>query len=167
MKTKHFIGKSTSYSMDGGLRLFRIFGIDIKIHFTWWFIFVLLAWGLREGFFPQQFPGFSAPQYWFMGIVAALLLFVSVLLHELSHSLVAQARKIKVESITLFFFGGVAGITREDLEPVSEFLMAIAGPIFSFSMAGLFYLIYAFNGNGYLHAITYYLYQINLIVGVF
>ena len=153
--------------MDGGLRIFRIFGIDIKIHFTWLFIFVLLAWGLREGFFPQQFPGFSAPQYWFMGIVAALLLFVSVLLHELSHSLVAQAQKIKVESITLFFFGGVAGITREDMEPKSEFLMAIAGPLFSLALSGVFYAIYKLTTDGLWHPIVYYLAFINLVLALF
>jgi len=153
--------------MRRGLRIFSIFGIDIRLHYSWWIIFIILVWSLATTFFPSFFPSFTTVEYWIMSIIASLLLFISVLLHELCHSLVAKMRNIKVESITLFFFGGVAGITREDLEPVSEFLMAIAGPIFSFSMAGLFYLIYAFNGNGYLHAITYYLYQINLIVGVF
>lgn len=153
--------------MKKGLRIFSIFGIDIRLHYSWWIIFVILVWSLSTTFFPSFFPSFTTVEYWVMGVIASLLLFVSVLLHELSHSIVARFRKIKVESITLFFFGGVAGITREDLEPASEFLMAIAGPIFSFSMAGIFYLIYTFNGNGYLHAISYYLYQINFIVGAF
>src|SRR3989344_3892890 len=153
--------------MDGGLRIFRIFGIDIKIHFTWWFIFVLLAWGLREGFFPQQFPGFSAPQYWFMGIVAAVLLFVSVLLHELTHSLVAKARKIRVESITLFFFGGVASIPSEDVKPATEFWMALSGPLFSIVFAGILFLVHQLALPVLLKAVTAYLWQINLILGIF
>ncbi len=105
--------------------------------------------------------------YWFMGIVAALLLFVSVLLHELSHSLVARMKKIKVESITLFFFGGVAGIESDDLKPDAEFQMAIAGPLFSLLLGGLFFLIYRLDGNGVVTAITFYLYQLNLILAVF
>ncbi|MDP3989873.1 MAG: site-2 protease family protein [archaeon] len=153
--------------MKKGLKLFTILGIDIRLHYSWWIIFAILTWSLSTAFFPVFFPTYTSIEYWVMGVISSLLLFVSVLLHELSHSIVARFRKIKVESITLFFFGGVAGITREDLEPASEFLMAIAGPIFSFSIAGLFYLIYAFNGNGYLHAISYYLYQINFIVGAF
>ena len=102
-----------------------------------------------------------------MGILAALLLFISVLLHELSHSLVARMKKINVESITLFFFGGVAGIESEDLKPSSEFLMAVAGPLFSLVLAGIFYLIYIFDGNGVITAITFYLWQLNLILALF
>src|SRR3989344_9155610 len=94
-------------------KILRIFGIDIKLHFSWWIILILLTWLLSTSFFPEYLPGETVANYWFMGFMASLLLFVSVLLHELSHSLVAKARKIKVESITLFFFGGVAGITKE------------------------------------------------------
>ncbi len=117
-------------------KIFTIFGIDIKLHFSWWIVVVLLAWILSTSFFPQFFPDQTTKTYWTMGIIASLLLFVSVLLHELSHSLVAKARNIRVESITLFFFGGVAGITKEKMKPSSEFLMAIAGPIFSLLLLG-------------------------------
>ncbi|MEW5896102.1 MAG: site-2 protease family protein [Nanoarchaeota archaeon] len=153
--------------MDGSTKLFKIFGIDVQLHFSWWLIFVLLAWSLSSAFFPQSFPGLSVKMYWLMGIVASLLLFVSVLLHELSHSLVAKARKIKVESITLFFFGGVAGIDDEDMKAGSEFLMAIAGPLFSLFLALVFFLIYKFNGNVFWAAITMYLYQLNFILAIF
>ena len=102
-----------------------------------------------------------------MGVVSVILLFVSVLLHELSHSLVAKIRKIKVDSITLFFFGGVASIDDEDMKASSEFLMSLAGPLFSLLLFGIFYLIYALNGNSFWTAITYYLYQINLILALF
>ncbi|HLC52053.1 MAG TPA: site-2 protease family protein [Candidatus Nanoarchaeia archaeon] len=149
------------------LKVFRIFGIDIKLHYSWYFIFILLVWSLASSFFPHYFPNYSPRTYWLMGILAALLLFISVLLHELSHSLVARMKKINVESITLFFFGGVAGIESEDLKPSSEFLMAVAGPLFSLVLAGIFYLIYIFDGNGVITAITFYLWQLNLILALF
>jgi Zn-dependent protease len=153
--------------MRGATKIFRLFGIDIKLHYSWWFIFILLSWSLASSFFPHFFPDYDVKTYWFMGVIAALLLFISVLLHELSHSLVARAKKIKVESITLFFFGGVAGIDSEDMKPSSEFQMAIAGPLFSLILAGIFYLIYVLNGNGVITAITFYLYQLNLILALF
>lgn len=153
--------------MRGGTKLFKIFGIDVKIHASWWFIFILIAWSLASAYFPQYFPDQTVKTYWFMGIVAAILLFVSVLLHELSHSLVAKAKKIQVESITLFFFGGVAAITKEDMRPSSEFVMAIAGPLFSLLLSGVFYLVYILNGNGIITAISFYLFQLNLILAIF
>ncbi len=102
-----------------------------------------------------------------MGTISVILLFVSVLLHELSHSVVAKIRKIKVDSITLFFFGGVASIDDEDMKASSEFLMSLAGPLFSLLLFGIFYLIHALNGNSFWTAITYYLYHINLILALF
>lgn len=153
--------------MRGATKLFRIFGIDVQLHFSWWFVFAILAWNLSTLFFPQYFPGLDSKTYWIMGIISVFLLFASVLLHELSHSLVAKAKKIKVESITLFFFGGVASIDDEDLKPSAEFLMAVAGPIFSLLLFGIFYAIYFLNGNLFWTAITYYLYQINLILALF
>ena len=159
-------------------KIFSIFGIDIKIHFSWWFIFALLAWSLSSSFFPGicagKFPtfkpacvGITTGMYWFMGITAALLLFVSVLLHELSHSMMARLRKIKVDSITLFFFGGVAGLKDEDMKPTNELLMALAGPFFSLFLAGVFYAIFVFNGNVVVSSIMFYLFQLNLILAIF
>jgi len=153
--------------VNGTTKIFSIFGIDVKLHFSWWIVLALLSWILSTSFFPEYFPGYTIPNYWFMGLTASLLLFVSVLLHELSHSLVAKARNIKVESITLFFFGGVAGITKEDLKPSSEFLMAVAGPFFSLFLSGVFFLIYQLDGNSILTAITFYLYQLNLTLAIF
>ena len=153
--------------MKKSTKLFSIFGIDIKLHYSWWLIFLLLTWSLSTAFFPSLFEGYSEIVYWVMGVAAAILLFVSVLLHELSHSLVAKTQGIGVESITLFFFGGVAAITKEDMKPKSEFLMAIAGPLFSFFFAGVFFLINKLNGNGIVNAITFYLYQLNFILAMF
>jgi len=166
--------------MRGARRILRVFGIDILIHYSWWFVFILLTWTLSASFFPNLCSGeliksVSIPdctnlpkiQYWIMGTVASLLLFVSVLLHELSHSLVARMKKIKVDSITLFFFGGVAGIDQEDMKPSSEFFMAIAGPLFSLFLAAVFYFIFIVNGNGFWTAITFYLYRLNLVLAIF
>src|SRR3989344_2159481 len=123
--------------MENSLKVMRVLGIDIYLHFSWWFVFIILTWSLATGFFPHYYPNLTTQSYWLMGIISAVLLFVSVLLHELSHSLVARFKKIKVNSITLFFFGGVANISKEDMNPKSEFLMAIAGPLFSLVLAGL------------------------------
>ncbi len=153
--------------MRSGTKLFKIFGIDINIHYSWWFIFLLLTWSLSVSFFPHYYPDYTTQQYWFMGILSAVLLFVSVLLHELSHSLVARTKKIKVESITLFFFGGVAGISDENMKPSAEFQMAIAGPLFSLLLAGIFFLIHKSDVNGMSTAITFYLYQLNFILALF
>ena len=153
--------------MRGGTKVMKIFGIDVKLHYSWWFIFILLSWSLSASFFPHFFPDYDTKTYWLMGVISSLLLFVSVLLHELSHSLVAKTKNIKVESITLFFFGGVAGISSEEMKPSSEFQMAIAGPLFSLVLAGIFYLIYINDGNSIVTAITFYLYQLNLILAVF
>jgi Zn-dependent protease/CBS domain-containing protein len=117
--------------MKSSWRLFRIAGIDIGVHYTWLFIFVLISWSLAQGLFPQQHPGWSTSTYWAMGILTALALFISVLLHELSHSLVANARGMKVGSITLFIFGGVSNLEEEPQKPWAEFAMAIVGPLTS------------------------------------
>jgi len=153
--------------MRGSRKIFSVFGIDIKLHYSWWFIFFILAYALSTGFFPHYFENLRTVDYWIMGIVSSLLLFFSVLLHELTHSLVARAKKIEVESITLFFFGGVANLPSEEMKPWTEFWMAISGPIFSFVLAGVFFGIYLLNGNVYLTAITFYLYQLNLILAIF
>ena len=125
--------------MKNSLRLFRISGIEIGIHYTWILIFVLLSWSLAQGFFPQMYPGWDTITYWITGVVAALLLFVSVLIHELAHSLVAQARGMTVTSITLFIFGGVSNLEEEPEKPRIELAMSIVGPLASLALAGIFW----------------------------
>ncbi len=122
--------------MKSSWRLFRIAGIDIGVHYTWLFIFVIISWSLAVGFFPQEW---SAAIRWTLGVVAALGLFVSVLLHELAHSLVAKARGMKVGSITLFIFGGVSNLEDEPEKPRTEFFMAIVGPLTSLVLGGIFW----------------------------
>jgi Zn-dependent protease/CBS domain-containing protein len=122
--------------MRSGFGIGRIFGINIRIDWSWLFIFFLITWNLST-VFGQAHPGWGPVQVWGMAIVAALLFFASVLAHELAHSLVARARGIPVRSITLFLFGGVSDIQREPSSPAAEFLMAIVGPLTSLVLGGL------------------------------
>jgi Zn-dependent protease/predicted transcriptional regulator len=126
---------------QGTLRLGKLAGIDIRVHYTWLFAFVLIAWSLAQGYFPTTETGLGAGTYWILGLISALLLFGSVLIHELGHSLVAGARGLRVESITLFIFGGVSSITSEASNARDEFLVAVVGPLTSLALAGLFWLL--------------------------
>src|SRR5574340_1467117 len=113
--------------MPGSLRIGKIFGIDIYIHFSWIIILVLMTWSLAVGWFPILYHGFSAITDWVLGLMAAILLFVSVLLHELAHSVVARARGLPVKNITLFIFGGFSNIEQEPTSPGVEIQMSIVG----------------------------------------
>lgn len=115
----------------------RILGIPIRVHASWLFVFFFVTWSLATGYLPDMLPGLSEPRYWAMGGVSALLLFGSVLLHELGHSVVALRYRIPIGQITLFIFGGVAQMRKEPPHPRAEFLIAIAGPIVSFLLAGI------------------------------
>ena len=117
--------------MPGSLRIGKIAGIDINIHVSWIIILVLLTVSLATGWFPQLYPGWSTATYWVVGLISALLLFVSVLLHELAHSLVARRRGLPVKNITLFIFGGVSNIEQEPKSPGVEFQVAIVGALTS------------------------------------
>jgi Zn-dependent protease len=123
--------------MPGSLRLGKIFGIEISIHFSWIIILVLMTWSLAVGWFPVIYHGWSAITYWLLGFIATILLFGSVLVHELAHSVVARARGLPVKNITLFVFGGVSNIEKEPESPGVEFQMAVVGPLTSLLIAGL------------------------------
>jgi len=120
-----------------GFRIGRILGIPIYLHGTWIFIFVLIT-TLLAAQFAQEHPQWSQTQHWAAALATSLLFFASVLFHELSHSMIARIYKIRVASITLFFFGGVARITREPAKPIQEFNIAVAGPLSSFFLAAVF-----------------------------
>ena len=121
-----------------GLKIGRILGIPIYLHASWVIIFFLITFSLAMQF-TQEHPRWSATQHWTIGIVTSLLFFASVLFHELAHSVVAQYYKIQVVSITLFIFGGVARIGREPSKAIQEFNIAVAGPLASFFLYGVFY----------------------------
>ena len=114
--------------MRTGWRIGRIFGIDINIDSSWIVIFVLFSWSMAGGYFPRQYPHWTRALAWAMGVLTSLLVFASVLVHELAHSLVAIRQGEKVRSITLFLLGGVAQISEEPKAPLQEFRMAAVGP---------------------------------------
>jgi Zn-dependent protease/CBS domain-containing protein len=144
------------------ISLGRIFGIPIGLDYSWFLIFALLTWSLATGYYPAEFKNWPLVQYWIVGAATVILMFVSVLLHELGHSVVAMRYKIPVRSITLFIFGGVAQIGAEPPSAISEFWIAIAGPITSFALAILFSLLQPLAGAlGPLLAIARYLAYIN------
>ena len=119
----------------------RILGIPIGLDYSWFVIFGLLTWMLAGSYYPAEFKNWPPLMYWLVGAATALMLFVSVLLHELGHSVVALRYNIPVRSITLFLFGGVAQIGAEPPSAVAEFLIAIAGPLVSLTLAAVFYAV--------------------------
>ena len=146
----------------------KILGIPIGLDYSWFLIFVLLTWSLATGYYPVEFKYWSPPLYWFMGAVTAIMLFVSVLIHELGHSVVALQYKIPVRSITLLIFGGVAQIGAEPPNAMAEFLIAIAGPVVSFTLAIFFYALASIvTGIQPLFGLAKYLAYINLAVAAF
>ena len=112
-------------------RIGRALGIPIHVHASWFLVFFFVTWSMATGYLPETLPGLSSPRYWGMGGIAALLLFLSVLLHELGHSYVALRYQIPIKQITLFIFGGMAHMGKEPPSPRAEFLIAMAGPIVS------------------------------------
>jgi Zn-dependent protease len=152
----------------GSISLGKIFGIPLKIDYSWFLILILFTWTFATGYYPAEFKNWSTAEYWIVGGVTALMLFVSVLLHELGHSFVALRYKIPVRSITLFIFGGVSQISAEPVSAISEFWITIVGPIVSFVLAGVFYfLTFVFTPIVPLLAIVKYLAYINVILGLF
>ncbi len=123
-----------------GSRIGKILGIPIYLHSTWVFIFAAITWIIASQF-KQQHPLWTNTQHWTVGVLTSLLFFASVLFHELSHSVVAQHYKIRVVSITLFLFGGLARIEREPSKAIQEFNIAIAGPLASGFLSGGFYAL--------------------------
>ena len=155
--------------MPGSLRIGKFAGIDIYIHVSWIIILVLLTVSLAIGWFPQLYPGQSTATYWIVSLIAALLLFVSVLLHELAHSLVARRRGLPVKNITLFIFGGVSNIEQEPKDPGIEFQVAVVGPLTSLLIGAVCFLLQLpLRGtNSPLEEILFYLAVTNVLLGVF
>ena len=155
--------------MKHTLRLMRIAGIEIGLHYSWLFIFAVISVSLAAGLFPQMYPEWDPATYWITGVLAALLLFASVLIHELAHSLVAKARGIPVASITLFLLGGVSNLEEEPQEPKVEFVMAIVGPLSSLVVAAVFWGLLQFvqDTRSPLAATLGYLALINTVLAVF
>ena len=144
-------------------------GIPVNVHVSWLVIYGLITWTLAVGYFPRTLPNLPPVAYWANGLLAAFLLFVSVLLHELSHSLVAIAHGLSVRGITLHVFGGVSHLEDEPPTPRVEFLIAVVGPITSFAIAAV---LWAINAAGlvrpaWAQAVVAYLVLVNVVVGIF
>ena len=125
-------------TMQANIKIGKIFGIPIGLNYSWFLIFALITYELGTGYFTRQSPQLSGSSNLLLALVTSLLFFASVLLHELGHSVLALRNRIPVKGITLFIFGGVAQIAREPETPGAEFRIAIAGPLTSFALAGLF-----------------------------
>lgn len=154
-------------------RIGTFFGIPVEVNPTWLIIFVLVAASLAFGTFPSvaAFAGWGAAGYIAAGIITALAFFASIVLHELSHSLVAKAGGLKIERVTLFMFGGVSQMAQEPKTAGAEFLMALAGPAASLLLAGVFFVAEVGSRAAGAPSWTWgpigYLSQINLMVAIF
>ena len=150
------------------ISLGKILGIPINLDYSWFLILVLLTWMLAQSYFPQEFKNWSIFTYWLVGGITSIFFFLSILLHELGHSILAKKYKIKVKRITLFIFGGVAEIAKDPPKSSAEFWIAIAGPITSFLLAAIFYGLEKVSvGDEYLIASFRYLAYINFILALF
>jgi Zn-dependent protease/CBS domain-containing protein len=160
-------------NVPGSVRVARLFGIDINIHFSWILIFFLVVLNLADSF-PQQFPQWSNQKGLVVASITAVLFFVSVLAHELAHSLVARRFNMSVSSITLFLLGGVANLRKEPPSAQAEFFMAIAGPATSvlIGVVGLGFAFFldpraALPNAEAIQAVAGYLGSVNLALAVF
>ena len=157
----------------GGLLIGKVFGISLRLHYSWFFIFALITWALAANYFPATYPNWSLPLKIIAGLVTSILFFSSVLVHEIMHSLVAIRQGTNVEAITLFFLGGVSRITNEPKTAKDEFRMAIAGPLSSLVLGGIsLSIFFALRDSSiiayqFVAAITFYLGYINIFLGIF
>lgn len=153
------------------IKLFKLFGFEVKIDWSWFILALLITWSLAKGVFPLYFPHLETATYWWMGIGGAVGLFISIVFHEFSHSLVARSFGIPMQGITLFIFGGVAEMNDEPQNARSELLMAVAGPLSSVVLAGIFYVIYLLTRGGVwpvaVTGVLLYLAFINLLLAAF
>lgn len=153
------------------IRIGKLLGIPITVDGSWFIIFALIVYMLAVLYFPQVNPEFTTTMNWVAGMIAALLLFASVLLHELMHSWVALRNGIAIGGITLFIFGGVSRMKDEPKTPEAELKMAIAGPATSFALAVFFWAIAFFGGRPLLGMVGFevlgYLALINLVLAIF
>lgn len=152
-----------------GYRIGSLGGFDVYVNFSWLIAIVLITFSTASGWFPSVYPGQSAITYFLLGFFSAILLFVSVLIHEFAHSVVARARGINVKYIVLFIFGGVSTFEQEAQTPGTEFLVAIVGPLASLLIGAVAYLLLLpLRGvPSPAYAILSYLAVVNILLGLF
>jgi Zn-dependent protease/CBS domain-containing protein len=151
-----------------GIPIGKIFGIRIDLDYSWFLIVALMAWVLATGYYPMEFKNWSVGEYWVMGLITAVMLFVSVLIHELGHSVVAKSYGLSVPRITLFLFGGVSQIAAEPPSAAAEFWIAAVGPLVSFVLAAIFWELQPLvRGSQPVFALFKYMALINFALGLF
>ena len=159
--------------LKSGIPIGKLFGISLRLHYSWFFIFALITWALAANYFPSTQPSWSLSMKIGAGLITSFLFFGSVLFHELMHSLVALREGIQIQSITLFILGGVSQMTGEPKTARDEFRMAIAGPVSSLVLGGIFLGIYFVLRSStavaaqFIAAISFYLGFINILLGAF
>ncbi len=152
------------------LKIGSLRGVDVRLHYTWFLIFAFLTWSLAWGYLPAGYPGQGDAFYWGVGAASALILFISVFIHEVAHSVVAQRYNIKVNSITLYFLGGVSETAEEAHTPDAELRMAAAGPLTSIVLGVLFYSSFLLLGSALplaVVAVLEYAGYINIVLAAF
>jgi len=151
----------------GNINLGRVFGIPLRLHYTWFIIFALVTLLLV---FDDAYQAYPIAQRIILGILTSLLFFASIIIHELAHSILAIRNNIPVKEITLFVFGGVSQITKEATHPRAELSIAIVGPLTSLALAGIFYglhLLLAGTQQILAASLMWWLAWINVILAVF
>jgi len=150
------------------VHLFRLWGIPVEVNVSWLLVLALMTWSFATGWYTDVLPDGSKQELWLLGFLTAIMLFVSILFHEFSHSLVASRNGLPIRKITLFLFGGVAQMDRDVDNPNLELKMAAAGPAMSVVLAGIFFaLSKLFSGHRLVFPLLQNLAYINLIVLVF
>ena len=124
--------------MGSSIKLGRVLGVVMGVHCSWFFIFALVTWMFASSIFGEFYPEWTEAQRWIGGAFVALIFFLSVLTHEMSHAIVSNRNGLPVRGITLFVFGGVANLTKEPDSPGLEFRIAIVGPLTSLTIGALF-----------------------------
>jgi Zn-dependent protease len=153
--------------MGQGIRIGRIFGIQIALHPSWFVIFLIVTYTLAVGELPRTFRSWDEGLYWVVGGLISLLFFISVLAHELSHAVLARRFGLRVRDITLFIFGGAATLEGEASRPRDEALIAAAGPLTSLAIGAALIALDAAAGQEQLVAILGWLGFINISLGLF
>jgi Zn-dependent protease/predicted transcriptional regulator len=154
--------------MGRSFKIATIGGIQISINWSWLLAFAFFTWSLGA-YYNNTFHTWGSGTAYLVGALSTILLFVTVLLHELGHSFTARSLGLPVNSITLHIFGGVSSLTQEPKSPRIEFQITIAGPLVSLILAGVFYLLHAAVGgtSSEVVAVLGYLASVNLILGIF
>ena len=155
--------------LNRNVRLFRLWGIPVELNASWLLVLAFMTWTFATNYYPFYFPDtFSSPKLWMLGFITALLLFVSILLHEFSHSIIALRSGIPIRKITLFMFGGVARMGRDVEKPLDELWTAAAGPAMTVLLVGFFLILSRVFSRGTMpHALVYSLMRINMVVLIF